>query len=190
MLSRPIAIFGGTFDPVHNGHLRLAVELRDRLDVAEVRLGDEPHLRLDDRELLREGPSYTIDTLKSFRGQFPDAPLCLVMGTDAFAGLASWRDWRALFDYAHVILIDRPGMEDLPPVMRGELDERRSDEAWLYESLAGAVHVCELPPLAISSSRIRALIEGGRSPRFLLPEAVLEDIRDDGIYGVPQAETP
>lgn len=211
MPNRPIGILGGTFDPVHNGHLRLAVELVQSLDLSEVRLvpsarpphrgapaaspgqrakwlrvaiAEQPNLRLDDRELLRNGPSYTVDTLASLRDDLPETPLCLIMGRDVFAGLPDWRDWRRLFDYAHIILVERPGVDPvLPAAAAAELDHRVSREAGdLVESLAGRVHVCEPPPLEISASRIRALLAAGRSPRYLLPDVVLGDILDADVY--------
>lgn len=207
----PIGILGGTFDPVHNGHLRLAMELAESLGLAQVRLvpcarpphreapvaspgqrakwirvaiTGEPKLRLDDRELLRNGPSYTVDTLASLRRQLPDTPLCLIMGRDVMAGLDEWQDWRQLFDYAHLILVERPDTGgELPAAVAAELGERRNDDpAALSASLRGVIHVCSPPPLTISGTRIRALLAEGRSPRFLLPDVVLDEILDAGVY--------
>lgn len=207
----PIGILGGTFDPVHNGHLRLAVELAESLGLAQVRLvpcarpphreapvaspgqrakwirvaiTGEPKLRLDDRELLRDGPSYTVDTLASLRREFPDTPLCLIMGRDVMAGLDEWQDWRQLFDYAHLILVERPDTDiELPGAVAAELAERRNDDpAALTASPRGVIHVCSPPPLTISGTRIRALLAEDRSPRFLLPDMVLNEILDAGVY--------
>ena len=207
----PIGILGGTFDPVHNGHLRLALELADGLGLARVRLvpcaqpphreapvaspgqrakwirvaiTGEPRLRLDDRELLRDGPSYTVDTLDSMRREFPDTPLCLIMGRDVMAGLDEWRDWRRLFDYAHIILVERPDADgELPAAVAAELEERRDDDpAALAAAAQGLIHVCSPPPLTISGTRIRRLLAEGRSPRFLLPDVVLDEILDAGVY--------
>lgn len=207
----PIGILGGTFDPVHNGHLRLAVELAEGLGLAQVRLvpcarpphreapvaspgqrakwirvaiADEPGLRLDDRELLRDGPSYTVDTLESLRREFPDTPLCLIMGRDVMAGLDEWHDWRQLFDFAHLILVERPDTDgEFPSAVAAELDKRRDDDpAALTASAQGVIHVCSPPPLTISGTRIRALLADGRSPRFLLPDVVLDEILDAGVY--------
>lgn len=207
----PIGVLGGTFDPVHNGHLRLAVELAESLGLAQVRLvpcarpphrgdpiaspgqrakwirvaiADEPKLRLDDRELLRDGPSYTVDTLASLRREFPDTPLCLIMGRDVMAGLDQWRDWQALFDYAHIVLVERPETDiELPDAVTAELNARRDDDpGTLTAATHGAIHVCSPPPLAISGTRIRELLAAGRSPRYLLPDAVLDDILDAGAY--------
>ncbi|RJS93624.1 nicotinate-nucleotide adenylyltransferase [Salinisphaera sp. Q1T1-3] len=210
----PIGILGGTFDPVHNGHLRLAMELATELKLAQVRLipngrpphreqpgatpgqrakwirvatADEPLLALDDRELLRRGHSYTVDTLASLRTDFPDRPLCLIMGRDVFAKLPSWHRWEALFEHAHIVLIERPGLHaELAPEARELLAERGVDDIRaLHEHLAGAIYSYAPPPLAISASRIRALIATGASPRYLLPEVILEDIMDTDIYRAP-----
>lgn len=207
----PIGILGGTFDPVHNGHLRLAVELAESLALAQVRLvpcarpphrdapiaspgqrakwirvaiADGPHLRLDDRELLREGPSYTVDTLASLRAELPKTPLCLIMGRDVMAGLDRWYRWQDLFEYAHIVLVERPGTESpLPEAVARELEQRRDDDPRaLSASLHGVIHVCSPPPLAISGTRIRDLLAAGRSPHYLLPDAVLDDILDAGVY--------
>lgn len=207
----PIGVLGGTFDPVHNGHLRLAMELVSALSLAQVRLipcarpphrdvpgaapgqrakwirvavENEPRLRLDDRELLRDGPSYTVDTLASLRADYPDTPLCLIMGREVFASLPSWHDWRRLFEYAHIILIDRPGIDvTLTDAAATELDARLTDDLGdLHTRRAGAIYQHAPPLLEISATRIRALFASGASPRYLLPTPVLGDIMAAGAY--------
>lgn len=207
----PIGILGGTFDPVHNGHLRLAVELAEGLGLTQVRLvpsarpphrdapvaspgqrakwirvaiAEEPKLRLDDRELLRDGPSYTVDTLASLRREFPDMPLCLIMGRDVMADLDQWRNWRTLFDYAHVVLVERPDTDtELPAAVTAELEARRNDDPAALNAVGnGVIHVCSPPPLTISGTRIRELLAAGRSARYLLPDVVLDEILDAGVY--------
>lgn len=206
----PIGILGGTFDPIHNGHLRLAIELRDMLNLDSVRLvpsarpphrqapaatpgqrakwirvaiADEPGLYLDDRELLRDGPSYTVDTLASLRAELPDTPLCLIMGGDVFSKLPEWRAWQQLFDYAHIILVERPGVAaHFPAAAQAELDHRSAGANALQQALAGSIHLCRPPPLAISSSHVRQLLASGRSPRYLLPQAVFQDVLDADTY--------
>lgn len=214
----PIGILGGTFDPVHNGHLRLAMELATELDLAQVRLvpngrpphrdqpgatpgqrakwirvatADEPMLALDDRELLRAGHSYMVDTLASLRTDFPEHPLCLIMGRDVFAKLTSWNRWEALFDHAHIVLIERPGLHaELAPEAQALLETRGVQEvSALHENTAGLIYSYAPPPLAISASRIRELIASGASPRYLLPEVILEDIMDTDIYRSPREQS-
>ncbi len=200
---KPLAIFGGTFDPVHLGHLSVAWEASELLD-ADVRLmpaSVPPHrpaptasaaqrvamlraalqgqsrLTLDTRELEREGPSYTIDTLLELRAEQGDRPLVLLIGADAFAGLPSWHRWRELFDLAHIGVLSRPGVEAvLPDELQREIADRRVDEAaaWRHAS-AGNVIQLEVTPLEISATRIRELLASGREPRYLLPAGLFDD---------------
>lgn len=207
----PVGILGGTFDPVHNGHLRLAMELVAELDLDHVRLipngrpphrdqpsaapgqrakwiriatTGEPQLRLDDRELLRDGPSYTVDTLASLRHDLPGQPLCLIMGRDVFAKLPEWHAWQRLFELAHIILIKRPDLETgLQPQASQALDARATtDPQALQGQPAGLIYSYAPPPLAISASRIRALLAADKSPRYLLPDSIFGEIMDAGIY--------
>lgn len=213
----PIGILGGTFDPVHNGHLRLAMELATDLRLDQVRLipngrpphreqpgatpgqrakwirvatADEPRLALDDRELMRTGDSYMVDTLASLREDFPGHPLCLIMGRDVFAKLPSWYQWQRLFEYAHIVLIERPGLSaEFAPEAKAELQKRStSDIEQLHRQQAGLIYNYAPPPLAISASRIRRLIACGESPRYLLPATILDDIMDSDIYRSPASE--
>ena len=200
---RPLATLGGTFDPVHLGHLRAAWEASEALD-AEVRLMPAhvpPHrpapvasaqqrvailraalagqgrLMLDTRELDRSGPSYTFDTLVSLRAEINERPLVLLIGSDAFAGLPSWHRWRELFGLAHFGVLTRPG--HVPP-LTGELAEaiaprEVADAHALHASGAGRVLRIAITQLEISATRIRALQREGSEPRWLLPDAVFAD---------------
>jgi len=132
-----LGILGGTFDPIHNGHVELAREVRSAIGLAAVRLvpaGDPPHraapvataahrlemvelaiegiagLEVDAREIDRPGRSYTIDTLESLRAESPQRPLALIVGADAFIGLPTWHRWRDLFAVAHLVVVARPGV--------------------------------------------------------------------------------
>jgi nicotinate-nucleotide adenylyltransferase len=135
----PLGIFGGTFDPIHFGHLRLAEELGDslgldsvrivparvpphrasprvtaehRLEMTRLAVGGNPRFVLDDRECRREGPSFTVDTLQGLRAELgAQQPFCLLMGVDAFMLLTTWSRWRQLFDLAHIVIAHRPGFE-------------------------------------------------------------------------------
>ncbi len=133
-----IGIFGGTFDPVHFGHLRPALEVKQALGLREMRLipafqpphreapvanpgqrltmlraavGDEPDLLVDNREMRREGESYMVDTLASLREELGDEPLCLVLGSDAFLQLDSWHEWQQILELAHIVVTHRPGWQ-------------------------------------------------------------------------------
>ncbi|WP_243049723.1 nicotinate-nucleotide adenylyltransferase [Dyella sp. RRB7] len=202
-MTRPLAIFGGTFDPVHLGHLSVAWEASELLD-AEVRLmpaSVPPHrpapiasaaqrvamlraalqkqsrLSLDTRELARTGPSYTIDTLLELRAEQGDRPLLLLIGADAFAGLPSWHRWRELFDVAHIGVLSRPGVDAaLPEVLEQEAASRRVvDPAMLHALPAGKVIELAVTPLEISATRVRELLAEGRDPRYLLPCGLFDD---------------
>ena len=201
---RPLAILGGTFDPIHNAHLRVAWEAGECLE-AEVRLlpaSVPPHreqpvataaervamiraaltgqerITLDTRELQRAGPSYTVDTLLELREEVgPDRPLVLLVGADAFAGLPTWHRWHELFRLAHVGVLTRPGHDaPLPSELRVRIISRRArDPRTLVESPAGRVLWIPVTPLEISASHIRRLLADGRDPRWLVPEAVSAD---------------
>lgn len=207
----PIGIFGGTFDPIHFGHLRTAFELLQSLRLSEVRFmpaGNPPHrettvasaeLRLamvraatedqpgfvvDDREMRREGLSYSVDTLASLRADFPDRPLCLIVGMDAFLGLPKWHQWRELLELAHLVVAHRPGWR--APSM-GPLGELLVDRGTgrindLHESLAGCIYIHAVTQLEISSTEVCKLIASGRDPRYLMPDSVRAIIQEAGCY--------
>jgi len=206
-MTRALAILGGTFDPVHNAHLRVAWEASELLD-AEVRLipanvpphRDQPvasareraailraalrgqdRLVLDERELKRDGPSWTIDTLVELREEIgPQRPLILLVGADAFLGLPTWHRWGELFDYAHVGVLTRPGREitTLPTELRIKVASRRcTDAAALTQTPAGRVLPMPVTPLEISATMLRDLLAAGGEPRYLLPDAVIDEPR-------------
>lgn len=210
-LSQAIGIFGGTFDPVHFGHLRAAAEAAEQLPLGEFRLlpaGTPPHraethasgehrlamlalaiaeyddLKVDDREVRRRGYSYMVDTLAEIRAEEGQVPLVLMVGQDAVNQLDSWHEWKRLFDLAHLVVMRRPGSRH---EYSGELFEvlqpRMIDDArTLTRSLHGSVLPLEVTQLEISSTGIRDLIAAGRSPRFLLPETVIRYIHEHGLY--------
>ncbi|MCU0933481.1 MAG: nicotinate-nucleotide adenylyltransferase [Thiobacillaceae bacterium] len=214
---RAIGILGGTFDPIHYGHLRMAEELAEALDIDQVRLipaGSPPHrgqpraaslhrmemarravagnprFLLDDREILRDRPSYSVDTLIDLRSELPlGAPLVLFMGSDAFLGLSTWHAWEKLFDLAHIAVAHRPGFsptlwEDaLPDALRRQLARRRCDlPGELAELPAGRIHLSCITQLEISASQIRDLCLRGRSTRYLLPDPVIDYIHEKQLY--------
>lgn len=208
-----MACFGGTFDPVHNGHLQAALEVHERAQCREVRLIPchvPPHrgvpaapaaarramlelalagnseLRVDTRELEREGPSYTIDTLASLRAELgEEVALGWVLGADAVAGLNGWRDWQRLPELAHLLLLDRPGYA-LPA--RGEVAElllprRTTAVADLHAEPAGKVWCVGQPPMAVSATAVRETLAARRSAAHLLPLPVWAYIKEQQLYG-------
>jgi len=207
----PIGIFGGTFDPIHYGHLRTAFEMLQALEFGEICFipsGDPPHrgetfaaaeLRLemvrvatvnqpgfvvDDRELRRDGPSYTIDTLESFREEQGDTPIGLIVGMDAFLGLTSWYRWDEILDIAHIVVAHRPGWKAPDIGALGELITEHGTHRIgdLHANRNGYVHIHAVTQLEIASTEIRELVAAGRDPRFLMPDAVRDVIVSTNCY--------
>jgi len=208
-MAEAIGLLGGTFDPIHFGHLRSGLEVSEQLNLAHVRLipsarpphRNEPkataqqrlmmlHLAMknadgfivDDRELHREGVSYTVDTLVSLREDFPDNPLYLLLGTDAFLGIQTWHKWQDLLALAHIVVIRRP---DETVVMPDELNNWYQQHLAAPDDalhLAGKIWPVTVTQLAISATAIRAAISVGKSPQFLVPDAAIQLISQLGLY--------
>jgi len=153
--------------------------------MVELAVAGEPHLACDSRELEREGPSFTIDSLLDLRAELGSGhSLSLVMGCDAVLGITGWHRWQELLDLAHVVVIARPGW-NLPaagPVSDWLLTHREEDRNTLRQRPSGGILIEELRPLAISSTEIRKLLAAGRSARYLLPQAVLDYIQTHDLY--------
>jgi nicotinate-nucleotide adenylyltransferase len=217
-MTSPIGILGGTFDPLHYGHLRLAQELAEGLALSEVRFipaGLPPHraqpfasppqrlemvrlgidgnplFSLDEREIFKMTPSYTVETLLDLRRELGAMQsLCLFMGADAFLGLTTWHRWRELFDMAHIVVAQRPGVAGiaraaatLPAELLDELNRRLTNEPEALRDVpSGAILVHPVTALDISATQIRRELAAGRSPRYLLPDAVLDYIQTNGLY--------
>ncbi|NSL53628.1 nicotinate-nucleotide adenylyltransferase [Uliginosibacterium aquaticum] len=214
-VSPPLGILGGTFDPIHYGHLRMAEEAREALGLARVRLipagrpphreqpatpaemrlamtrlavEDCPHLEVDPAEVLADAPSYTVPTLERLRAELgPDQPLVLLLGMDAFRSLASWHRWQDLFSLAHIGVATRPGYtlaeQTLGDSLATELQSRNAARPGLLAATpAGRIASFAMTPLAISATAIRATLTHHGSPRFLLPDAVLDYIQDHHLY--------
>ncbi|TYL48201.1 nicotinate-nucleotide adenylyltransferase [Marinomonas sp. IMCC 4694] len=207
-----LAIMGGTFDPVHNGHLRTAVEIldrfrfsgltlipcfqpvhksrpsllpRQRLEMVKLAVSGDARLSVDSREMDREGPSYTVDTLRDIRAEIgPDQPLVMVLGMDSFLSLPMWLRWQELIRYAHLLVVSRPGWE---PDFVSELSTfcenyRAKSSHELQCAPSGRIWFETLTPLAISSSMIRALAYKNESIAYLLPEPVQAYIEQHQLY--------
>jgi nicotinate-nucleotide adenylyltransferase len=211
----PIGLFGGTFDPIHYGHLRTAFELWQSLRLAQVRFlptGNPPHrdpclalpaLRLqmvraavagqgafvvDDREMRRSGVSYTLDTLVELRAEYQERSLCLLLGMDAFLGMPHWHRWQEIFDLAHVVVAHRPGWKAPITGPLGEVmvDRGTGSVRDLHQARAGRVYVQAVTQLEISSTDLRSLIYANRDLRYLVPDAVRDLIVTTGCYAQPQ----
>ncbi|MGH8130658.1 MAG: nicotinate-nucleotide adenylyltransferase [Steroidobacteraceae bacterium] len=211
---RPIGVFGGMFDPIHYGHLRTAHELCEILDLealvflpagdpphraapladAETRLAmvqaavqDDPRFIVDDRELRRAGPSYTLLTLEELRAERGGQPIALIMGMDAFAGIDRWHRASELLSLAHMVIAMRPRAATPGEGLAGELlrGKRCTDPVRLSASPAGLVYVSEGTQLDLSSSAVRNVVAAGRDPRYLMPEAARRIILARGSYARP-----
>jgi len=208
---KPIGIFGGTFDPIHFGHLRCAVELYQDLNLQEVRLipckkpvhkagpsasaeqrkkmvelaiVGEKGLLFDSRELDRKSPSYMAETLQSIRDEVGEQSLCLIVGVDAFMEFDTWHRWEGIIDLAHIIVIHRPDYQMQWRTPIAELLKPRlvDNPAKLTEQPAGFVLMHSAALLTISATQIRTLIRDGKSPRYLLPKTVLDAIYREKVY--------
>jgi len=207
-----IGILGGTFDPVHYGHLRPALDVQQTLSLDEVRFipcGEpahrnkpiaEPLQRLamvraaiagqdkfvaDDREIRRGGSSYMVDTLVSLKKDFSDKSLCLIIGTDAFNGLAQWHRWQEIFDLANVVVMQRSAMHgqiELNKRLLLQLKERIIDADNLKTKSKGAICFVDVTQLDISATKIRQQWQQNIDNQFLLPDSVLTLIQQQNIY--------
>ena len=208
-----VGMMGGTFDPVHHGHLRSALEVREALGLATLHMvpapqpplrdtprvsaaqrfallqagiGDACGLVADDRELRREGPSYSVDTLAELRQHYGDeVSLVMVIGQDAFLRLANWDRAEQVFGLAHVVVIARPGYPSPWPSELTELVGHRevSSVSELMKRTRGGVLQLELPSrMAISATYIRQRLKEGKSVRYLVPEAVEQAIFSGRLY--------
>ena len=212
MLEGMIGVFGGTFDPIHFGHLRSALEMLQDLALQEVRfvplrtavhriqptataaqrlamvraaLVDQPGLVADDREFRRTGNSYSYDTLASLRKELgPQRPICLLIGLDAFAELPTWYRWQDIADLAHWVVMGRPGAGTVTDSeLRHWMTLRlATDPAILARKPGGSILFRDVTQLDISASAIRARLAVGLSPRFLLPDGVLAIIERERLY--------
>lgn len=207
-----IGILGGTFDPIHLGHLQLARELYQRIPLQEIRfipayqpvhrnspkantndrlnmlklaLIDQAGFVIDERELQRQGPSFMIDTLISLRKEMPENSLCLLMATDAFAGFDSWHRWQEILNYAHIIVVNRPEIPFTYSAMLQQfiLQHKTEQKELLTTKTHGYLYFMNIPALPISATNIRQQIAAGQQPENLLPKKVWEYIEKHNLYG-------
>lgn len=207
-----ICLFGGTFDPIHLGHLHAAQSVCDALGVPEIRLilsarpshrkapgatieqrwemlklacGSDPRLVPDDREIRRATPSFTVDTLAEIRLKHPREPLVWVIGSDAFALLASWYRWEQVLELCHLLVLNRPGhpLTLEPRLQRLMGFAQTRDTADLARHPAGRVLILESEMEEVSAEGIRGAIGAGESVAHLLPAAVDNYIRAHRLYG-------
>ncbi len=206
-----IGIFGGTFDPIHYGHLRPALDVQQALGLEQVRfiplavavhrdqptatveqrlamvkaaVVGQPGFEVDEREIRRSGRSYTLDTLGELKEELPERTLCLFVGDDAFNEFLTWHRPLEVLQLAHLVVMQRPATaEPEDAALRQLLSERLAgDPGELRESPAGRIFRQPVTQLDISATRIRGLLGRGQSPRFLVPDPVLDIIREQCLY--------
>ena len=204
----PLGVFGGTFDPVHFGHLRPVAAAAAALALAQVRfipaaipphrpppvapaaarvrmlelaLHAYPGFSLETCELARPGPSYTVDTLTALRAECgAEVPLYLLLGSDAFNGLTRWHRWQMLPQLAHLVVMQRPQVD--APLPAWALPRLASEATALTQAPAGHVWLQAVPPQPISATAIRARLAAGVSVSGLMPDAVWQYIRENRLY--------
>jgi len=213
-----VGLFGGTFNPIHLGHLRAAEEVREALGLARVvfvpsadpplkRGGPEriaparerlawvelaiqgnPAFAVDGLELERAGPSYTVDTLRVFAERLAPARPVFIVGSDAFAELASWREPKALLELVHFAVVTRPPARSgtlcdwIPPELAAELILAPSRQEARHRSAGTWLRHVSIRALDVSSTELRTRLSEGRSVRYLLPDPVLDAVVRSGLY--------
>ena len=204
-----ICLFGGTFDPVHNGHLHAAktvlavlgidqirlvlsarpshkdttgASLEQRWDMLSLACAEQPGLIADDREMHRTRPSYTVETLEAVHAESPGEDLVWVIGSDAYALLESWYRWQEVLDLANLIVLRRPGeFPALSDAMKAYTKAHQVDS--LSDCHNGGIFMLEDSMQVVSAQEIRAGLAAGKTVSHLIPSAVALYIRDNGLYG-------
>ena len=215
-IGSPVGILGGTFDPIHYGHLRLAEEMLELAHLRQIRfipagtpphrdapqvsaqhrsamvqlaIADQPAFVLDEREVRRAAPCYTVDTLLELRAELgAEQPLCLLMGGDVFLQLHTWHEWERLFELAHIVVGSRPGFTlgerigSTTFALRSHYQQRISPADVLSQRPAGAIVELAIPKLEISATLIRTRVAEKRTIRYLLPNPVADYIHQHHLY--------
>jgi nicotinate-nucleotide adenylyltransferase len=212
-----IGLFGGSFNPIHLGHLRAAEEIReilslekiyfipafkpplkdlrsvapprDRLKMTELALRGNPFFEVSDVELKREGPSYTIDTLKFFSSKFSDYELFFILGSELFSEIDSWKEYKSLFGLSNFAVIKRPGfskdlISTLPLALKNEFRYYQTeDNLIIYQHKSSKIlALVQIEGIQVSSTQIRDLINKKRSIKYLVTREVEQYIRDNKLY--------
>lgn len=202
-----IGIFGGTFDPIHYGHIRTSIEVQQaltldrlvyvpasipphrqapqasaqqRLHMVELAVKEYPFIAVDDCEIGRLGPSYTVDTLQWQHEHWPDTTLCLVVGVDAYNDMQNWHQWQRLFQLAHVVVMQRPGWS--LTVSDTSVAEVVSNTAALRQAQHGLIIAVDVEPVNISATEIRNKIANNEDVSAWLPAASYEYLLSNHIY--------
>jgi nicotinate-nucleotide adenylyltransferase len=215
-----LGIFGGTFNPVHLGHLRAAEEVAEALDLERVvfvpssvpphkaddpddpiapaalrlewvraAVASNPRFEVDSLEIDRDGPSFSVETLRELRARTTPDPPVFIIGQDAFVEIGDWREPEALFELAHFAVITRPPaltgslVDWLPKCVRDDIEVTPDGLSGRHRGAGTWIRIVEITALDVSASEIRARLRAGRSVRYLLPESVASEVEQSGVYG-------
>jgi len=200
---RLLGVLGGTFDPVHIGHLRTVMDLQQALNLTEIHLvpnyvpphraqpsitaeqryalletalADVSGLVADDREIMRRGASYMVDTLRDLKQQFPNKHLCLIIGTDAYNNFCDWHDWQGILQLAHILVMKRARVDVIENPELDHLIATGADS--LLQEEYGMIYLQQVSQLDVSSTRIREMIKKQQSIQFLVPEVIRSDLEN------------
>lgn len=207
---RKIGILGGTFDPIHFGHLRVGIECKEALGLDELRMipcavpshRNTPFASVqqrssmlalalvgvldvfvDERELKRVGYSYSVDTLKSLKSEFPDAALYLIVGSDSFQNILEWHNWPMIVELANIVIAQRPDHGNDQESMAGKkLAEKFCAVDEIKKTKSGKITCVDVSQLDISATNIRKLVGERKSVKFLLPDPIIEFIEKENLY--------
>lgn len=211
MSKEAIGILGGSFDPIHNGHLLPAIEVaqalnlkqlflmpnhiaphkaashcsaQQRCEMVRLAIADKNQLKLDTRELNRPNASYTIDTLKEIKLAHPDNPVCFMMGMDSLIHFSSWHQWQEILNYCHLVVCFRPGWHgEFNDTIQALLKKHQvTSVAQLHQHQAGKIYFQQTQQYAISSTQIRDNIKQKISIENLLPSSVIDYIKQHQLY--------
>ncbi len=209
--SKRIGLFGGTFDPVHYGHLRPAVEIAEqyalstlyllpnhrpahrgptgattqmRIDMLNIAIESTPHLAIDTREAQRDKPTFTVDTLQELKAEQPDATLLFFLGMDAFAEFDTWRNWEGVLELANLVVLNRPGAIHSQFSQELVIRQQQNLGEKIVNGRTGVIETCDVTPLAISATDVRRRIAENLTVRFLLPDGVSEYIDAKRLYRI------
>ncbi|MDN2662398.1 nicotinate-nucleotide adenylyltransferase [Psychromonas sp. 14N.309.X.WAT.B.A12] len=206
-----IGFLGGTFDPIHFGHLRPALEIQEalqlqslylmpnyiaphkatslasteqRIEMVKLAIQDTPSLQMDTQELLRNSPSYTVETLALLRAQYPNTPICFIMGMDSLINFHTWYRYQDILQYCHLVVSHRPGWspqfnETVSTILAKHQTQDTTD---LHSSLNGCIYFQSTTQLDISSSQIRKLCANNQGIEFLTPTPVCHYIKEQNCY--------
>ena len=205
-----MGVFGGTFDPVHQGHLCTVASVRQQLDLAHVlfvpaarprlrsvpaasaahrlemlkrALASEPSFHVNDLELGRDGPSTTVLTLEALHYDYQETPICFILGIDAFLGLPQWHRWTELLGLAHFVVMSRPGT--VLPMERPTwwVRAETTDLSIVHRRRAGSIVMVEVPPMDVAASNIRERLRAGDDISRSVPKSVIDYITEHRLYG-------